>query len=284
MAFHMGTLRYLAEQNALERVHRISSVSGGSLVVGLIFQEAEYQWPTSEAFIAQIYPEIRRRLCTHSMMHGVLAQLINPLNWRFILSRTNLLAQTLRKSWNVNVPLSALPAFPEWSINGTNAENGRRFRFKRENMGDYLSGYTDTKNFPLANAMAVSAAFPGGFGPLTLKATLYDWKKREWDAPAGSEQSIDVGDRLHLYDGGVYDNLGLEPFFDSGKGLSRQDQHAIVVSDAGKPLPQGFSKGPLNPFRLARVADIMSDQSHALRVRTFKIGRASCRERVFALV
>ena len=64
-------------------------------------------------------------------------------------------------------------------------------------------------NFPLGSALAVSAAFPIGFGPLALRADGYTWKKRAWDAPKGSEQVVEVGTkRLHLYDGGLYDNLG----------------------------------------------------------------------------
>ncbi|MEF9672493.1 patatin-like phospholipase family protein [Pseudomonas sp. PCH446] len=34
MAFHLGVLKYLAEQQALERLTQISTVSGGSLLVG----------------------------------------------------------------------------------------------------------------------------------------------------------------------------------------------------------------------------------------------------------
>ena len=36
MAFHLGVLRRMAEQGLLERVSHLSSVSGGSLIVGLV--------------------------------------------------------------------------------------------------------------------------------------------------------------------------------------------------------------------------------------------------------
>ena len=67
----------------------------------------------------------------------------------------------------------------------------------------------------------------------------------------------------------MYDNLGLEPFFDAGNGAPKHDGLFILVSDAGAPLPAGFSYGVLSPWRLKRVADIMSEQARALRVRTF---------------
>ena len=44
---------------------------------------------------------------------------------------------------------------------------------------------------------------------------------------------------------------------------------AIYVSDAGAPLSQGLSAGALSPWRVKRLADIMSEQSRTLRVRSF---------------
>ena len=270
MAYHLGVLKLLAERRLLESVERISTVSGGSLLVGLIFQEGNLTWSTSQAFLSMVYPSLREKLCARSLQWGAIRQLRNPCNLRFILSRANLLARALKAEWNVTGRLIDLPTKPEWSINGTTAENGKRFRFKAMDMGDYTLGYASPGEFPLANALAVSAAFPGGFGPLALNASKFNWRKRHWDALVGTEQTVDIGyKRLHLYDGGVYDNLGLEPFFDAGRGTSKLQTACIVVSDAGAPLSPGFSFGSLNLFRLKRVADIMADQAHALRVRTF---------------
>lgn len=270
MAFHLGVLRLLAERRLLEDVHRISTVSGGSLLIGLVLQASSMRWPSSEAFISTIYPGLREKLTKRSLQWGAVRQLLKPWNVRFLLSRANLLALALRQEWGVSAKLAELPAFPEWSINGTTAENGKRFRFKRGDIGDYTLGYAAPGNFPLASALAVSAAFPGGFGPLKLDATLFDWRRRQWGVPPGSEESVAIGYKsLHLYDGGVYDNLGLEPFFDAGRGESKHPDNLIVVSDAGAPLPSGFSFFTFSPFRLKRVADIMADQAHALRVRTF---------------
>ena len=134
-----------------------------------------------------------------------------------------------------------------------------------------MLGHAKPKDFPLANALAVSAALPGGFGPLTLEARRFEWARRpSWDAPASAIQPVEpMFRRVHLYDGGVYDNLGLEPYFDAGLGAPKDAGQFILASDAGAPLRSGFSYMALNPFRLKRVADIMSDQSRALRVRTF---------------
>lgn len=270
MVFHLGAMKLLAERGLLENVARISTVSGGSLLVGLIFQECDLTWPSSKVFLSEVYPSLRKKLCARSLQWGAMRQLCNPSNLRFVLSRANLLALALKTEWNVTGRLIDLPNKPEWSINGTTAETGKRFRFKSVDMGDYTLGYAAPGEFPLADALAVSAAFPGGFGPLTLNASKFNWRKRPWDALVGTEQPVHIGyKRLHLYDGGVYDNLGLEPFFDAGRRTSKVPDTCIVVSDAGAPLSAGFSFGKFNLFRLKRVADIMADQTHALRVRTF---------------
>ncbi|NWD71636.1 patatin-like phospholipase family protein [Pseudomonas gingeri] len=270
MVFHLGVLKYLAEQKALERVTQISTVSGGSLLVGLMFHENQGQWPDSATFLQRIYPALQAKLCSRSLLWSALRQLLNPLNWRFLLSRANLLALALQKEWGVTALLPEIAASPDWSINGTTAENGKRFRFKRNDMGDYSIGYAATHGFPLAKALAVSAAFPGGIGPLSLKTRRFQWMQRLWDAPLKSAVAVRLPfKKLRLYDGGVYDNLGLEPFFDAATGQTKRYEYPIIVSDAGAPLQPGFDAGVLSPWRLKRLADIMSDQSRALRSRTF---------------
>ena len=271
MVFHAGVLRWMADHGLLERVSRISTVSGGSLLTGLIFQFNGMKWPTSDEYLSQVYPQLRKALCGRSLMWGAVRQLLNPLNWRFLLSRANLLGLALRNEWQIRAPLSALPSTPEWSINGTTAENGKRFRFKFNQMGDYEVGYSsDCGSFPLANAMAVSAAFPGLIGPLTLRARSFEWRKRPWGTAPGTEQIITLPFKnLHLYDGGVYDNLGLEPLFDAGRQCSKVGEECIVASDAGLPLAPGFQSNPLSVFRLKRVTDVMSEQVRSLRVRAF---------------
>lgn len=269
MVFHLGVLRHLAERGLLESVERISTVSGGSLLVGLLLQQNEMRWPTSERFLSHSLPTLRQELCARSLQWGAARQLLNPLNWRFLLSRANLLALALRHEWGVTTRLTNLPKVPEWSINGTTAESGKRFRFKRGDIGEYTLGYASAARFPLASALAVSAAFPGGFGPLSLKTGEYEWRKREWGASLETaEPALPAFRRLHLYDGGVYDNMGLEPFFDAGRQVPKQEGCYLICSDAGAPLAPGFEMGPLNAFRLTRIADIMSDQSRSLRVRT----------------
>lgn len=273
MVFHLGVLQCLAEKQLLEQVSHVSTVSGGSLILGLIFQESGMKWPSSLEYLQDILPALKKKLCSHSLIGGMVRQLRYPRNLPYLFSRANLVAGALREEWGVSGQLKDLPVSPEWSINGTTAETGKRFRFKRNDLGDYMIGYASTNSFALAEALAVSAAFPGGIGPLVFNVKGFEWKKRDWHEPLEAAKVVEPPyDRLHLYDGGVYDNLGLEPFFDTGTGNIKTEfpvGTSIIASDAGAPLAQGFSYFKLNPWRMKRVADIMSDQSRALRIRTF---------------
>jgi NTE family protein len=275
IAFHAGVLQRMAENGWLERIGHISSVSGGSLFAGLLFQTTNNCWPTSAQYLNHTLPHVRNLLTSKSLQTDALCRLIfNPFNWHFILSRANILRQSIEYCWGVTATLDQLPQWPVWSINGTTAENGKRFRFKGSKIGDYEIGYADTTNYKLAIAMAVSAAFPGGIGPLMLNTTNYQWRKQEnWDSMDSVAMVTPKLKKIHLYDGGVYDNLGLESLFDMGKQILKQNNEVpidfIIVSDAGAPFPRNRIPGPLNPLRLRRLADVAFDQVRSLRVRSF---------------
>ncbi|WP_434471138.1 patatin-like phospholipase family protein [Aeromonas veronii] len=275
-AFHAGVLRYLAEQKLLENVVHISSVSGGSLFIGIVFQNSSLNWPGSETYLRKVLPHIRQILTTKSLQRSALFRLFfNPMNWRFILSRANVLEQAISSLWRVKSSLDTLGSIPAWSINCTTGETGRRYRFKNGTMGDYELGYANVDDFSLSRAMAISAAFPGGIGPLALNVSEFNWSKRkEWNSNT-TEHYHPPFNKIHLYDGGLYDNLGIEPMFDVGKRSLKSDNTLtrdvtyLLVSDGGSPFERKAIPHPLNPFRFKRIADISLDQNRALRVRSF---------------
>ncbi len=271
MAFHSGVLHWLAKVGQLSQVTHVSSVSGGSLLTGLILRLSNWSWPSAEQYKTVVLPQTRKILTEQDLVIQALLRLIHPMNWNYLLSRANILARTIESTWGIDAHLADLPEVPVWSVNGTTAETGRRFRFKRTAVGDYELGYTDAAKFKVADTMAISAAFPGLIGPFAIRTVDYVWYKREsWNAKIESaEKKQPPFEHLHLYDGGVYDNLGIEPLFDSGKQEPKDGVNFILVSDAGAPLPRTKLRFTLNPYRLKRIADIMSDQGRALRVRSF---------------
>ena len=67
MAFHAGVLKYLAESRALDRVREISTVSGGSLLVGLLYSLNNKKWPSSKAYEDHIFADIQYCLTNNAL-------------------------------------------------------------------------------------------------------------------------------------------------------------------------------------------------------------------------
>lgn len=267
MVFHCGVLKLLAEHGALERVSKVSTVSGGSLLVGLLLQLNGMRWPTSDEYLKTLLPRLQDVLTKTDLQKAAMRAMLHPANWRFALSRANVLASAIGSTWGIDALLDELPASPVWSINATTAETGKRACIEGGELRDWMLGATQMKQLPLRDAMAVSAAFPGLIGPYVLQTDSFDWDLPMYASGEEARPAEDRFAKIHLYDGGVYDNLGLEPFFDAGFGPKPKIDGLIISSDGGAPLPGGFEMGRLNLFRLKRVADIMSDQTRALRAR-----------------
>jgi NTE family protein len=267
MAFHCGVLQFLAESESLERVRKLSTVSGGSLLVGLMLQHNGMQWPASRDYLGALLPRVRQVLTQTDLQRAALRAMLSPRHWGFGLSRANILASALGSAWGIDARLDEVPAEPVWAINATTAETGKRASIEGNTLKDWALGTAHLGALPLRDAMAVSAAFPGLIGPYVLKTDSLDWTLPMFSSGEEARPAEDRFAKIHLYDGGVYDNLGLEPFFDAGYGPKPKIDGTIISSDGGAPLPRGFNLGRFNVFRLKHVADIMSDQVRALRAR-----------------
>ena len=201
MAFHAGVIRYLAEDELLHHVNHISSVSGGSLLVGMILKSSQWKWPSAGEYRTTALPYIRQTLTEKDLGLHAVRRLVRPNNWRYALSRANVIADAIEHSWSIDAKLADLPDEPVWSVNATTSETGRRFRFKQTAVGDYELCYANAAEFKVADAMAVSAAYPGIIGPFVIEAGRYEWRKREsWDLPKEAEQTIvPPFAKLHLW-------------------------------------------------------------------------------------
>lgn len=159
---------------------------------------------------------------------------------------------------------------PALVINATSLNSGHNWRFEAVRMGEALpddpvkgelvnavdknmrleQGYFDATaptapegalqipdaqvDFPLALAVAASAAVPGVFHPLAISG-LYE------------------GVRVQLVDGGVQDNQGLQ-------ALEDQDCERIVISDASGQMDDLDKPAPFTPKVLFRTVGVAEDR------------------------
>jgi len=273
--FHLGVLERLAGEQRLEDVSFLSSVSGGSLCVALVMSLAEMRWPSSQEYREEILPSARTLLTRCDLQFGLIGRVVR-LPFRAFATRADDLSLLLQKRWGVTGTLADLPEHPRWMINATCYETGKNWRFERARMGDYVFGYSRNATLPLSDAVAASAGFPGLIGPLVLDTRPFSWfrytaqRTVDPDAPEApatrwtTEPADPPFSRLHLWDGGVYDNLGLEALHNFREGW-RQDVDFLIVSDGCCGERPDVYRSWKAPMRLIR--GIMMDQIRSLRYR-----------------
>jgi len=267
--FHVGALRRLNAQGLLSRARTLSSVSGGSIANGLLAKV----WPELTADPSGVFTNFEavfetplRAFCARDIRSGpLLWQRLFPGNWPRLLRRSfsaaDLLAEEYRKHLVGSVPLGALPKEPRFIFCAANLQTGVNFEFSADSLGDYVLGHTGPEStLPgttlLAEAIAASSAFPIAFPPLV----------RDYGPGAftgGDAKALPTGVTLtgtvKLTDGGVYDNMGLEPAWKS--------HETVLVSDGGTPFAVAARARAFLVFRLWRSYQVIANQSQAVRKR-----------------
>ncbi|MEH3148551.1 MAG: patatin-like phospholipase family protein [Methylobacterium frigidaeris] len=251
--FHLGTLWRLNEFGILAGLGRVSSVSGGAITAGVLAT----RWSSLglvQGRVARLIEEVVepvRAFCRLSLDAAAVGEgLLLP--WR---SATDAVERAYADHLFGARTLRDLPADPAFVFNSTNLQTGRSFRFTKRYIGDYTIGLVDDAPVPLARVVAASSAFPPFLSPVVLEAP----------GPFRAvEGSIHHGDpaftrRLHLTDGGAYDNLGLETVWNRCR--------TVLVSDAGAPFATTSEVETDWVRQTLRALDIATDQSRGLRKR-----------------
>jgi NTE family protein len=166
--------------------------------------------------------------------------------------------------------LTPRPGRPFLIINTTDLAIGARFEFTQDQF-DLIQ--SDLSKFPVARAVAASAAFPPYFGPVVLKNYSAEHPAPEPEFiqsvlanPVASSRLKDLalqersyvdGDRrkfIHLIDGGIADNLGLRGPVERAikleeSGVTPQARIkiprrlAIIIVDASRKQNYGWDSG-----------------------------------------
>jgi NTE family protein len=275
--FHLGMIARLARENRLEDVSLLSTVSGGSLCAGLIYSLNGVKWPGSQIFLKQVEPQARQILTNFDLQGSLISRVFGTF-WTVLETRAGVLSALLQKNWNMTAKLKELPPEPRWMINTTCYETGKNWRFERFRYGDYLFGYSNDTDLPLSDAIAASAGFPGLIGALAFETSGRNWFNYEDHSDASLKivgQDEEAGwskvpvqpryPQVHLWDGGVYDNNGLEGIHDFEKGWSYRFGFLIVSDAGGRAEEEPYRKGIPALMRLA--TGIMMKQVRSLRTR-----------------
>jgi NTE family protein len=270
--FHLGLLLRLAIEDRLERVTTISSVSGGSLAAGLVFSQAGLSWPSSREFIQSVLPAIHRTL-TQSSLQGEAFWMTLLRPWMFGKSRGNLFAQAIENAWNIHGTMKQLPQSPRWLINSTCFDTGRNWRFSQTHIGDWKFGHNFDQDVRVSLAMAASAAIPYLAGFVRLAIDPNGWFQIDPATDKPTNMVPPKAAAVRLWDGGVYENLGVEGIFKPQRGLVSDEMGFIIVSDASAHFGEDYSAATgifssrFPYLRPPRLFDVATEQVRSLRSR-----------------
>lgn len=236
-AFHLGVFRKLKAYGLLDKVDLISCVSGGSIAGAFL----ALNWNKPEAL-----DKLDHYLATKSIaVASVISGALDPFN-----SRLDKLADSYDRDLFAGKMLNDLAGGPRLYLNATNIASGNMFFFvagggKPSEMGEHELGVIPAPNFRIARAVAASSAFPPVFPPLRLDANEYP--------PAAA------CDYVTLSDGGIYDNLGINPAL-----RTRNELDYLIVSDGGKPYAIKIEPTESGAIVLKEGLDIMMEQIRGL--------------------
>jgi NTE family protein len=253
--FHLGALHRLNELGILSQIDVISSVSGGSIFAAHLAERIPI-WPEPGAVVAnwdKVVADPFRSFAQRNRRTGPVLRRLIPTNWRRPGTAIEALGTVLQHELT-SLTLKDLPERPRFIFSATDMTFGTNWIFERDRIGNFLAGYAaPTPEWTVARAVAASSCFPPVFDPMPLHLEPHQLR----GGSARQTNRDELVSRLCLTDGGVYDNLGLEPVWKTAK--------IVLVSDGGAPFGHESDPGVIR--RLFRYTSIIGNQAAAVRKR-----------------
>lgn len=256
-AFHLGALACLDRAGLLGALKAVSTVSGGTFT-GSRYALALAQGAAFAEFFRSFYDD----LATYDLLKLGLDQLggeapeVPSERHDLIVSLASVYARTFfasgsepRKPYVFADILDAPVGIEEIALNATEFRYGLAFRFQKSRRGRIGNGRVsipraEAAKIRLADIVAASSCFPGGFEPLAFPDDFVWPDNRVPDAVRSA-----VGDRpLALMDGGIYDNQGIDSLLLADERAAI-DLDLFIISDVDQrsrdmyPFPEGFRNG-----------------------------------------
>lgn len=243
-AFHLGVFRKLHAMGLLWKIDLLTCVSGGSIAGAYLAAN----WRKESAL-----DELEKYLRTKSIaVSSFIGGALDPFS-----SRLEKLAESYDRDLFKGLSLEGLAQGPRIYLNATNLSSGNMFFFVAggngsTEMGEHELGILPAAGFPICKAVAASSAFPPVFPPLRIEEPVYS-------APGFDYQT--------LTDGGIYDNLGVNPLL----RLKRNSLAYAIVSDAGKPFELNGSPTEIGSAVLVQAIDILMEQVRGLQFQRLQL-------------
>lgn len=248
--FHLGAIRRLNEFGILPNLTTVSSVSGGSILNGFLASRLDTSLSNGITDFDNSTSKKVRQFCSLDIRRWLGLEAVIPGT-----HNSSGLAKQYDEHLTFGKLLTNIPATPRHIFCSTDLAYGVNWMFKKLQCGDYEAGFQDTPaDWLVSTAVAASSCFPPVFKPLNLN--LDPTKLTTGKVPASPQRDKCIRE-ITFSDGGVYDNLGLEPIW--------KDHEIVLSSDGGALFPVGGDNG--FPWEIGRFISIPENQGLALRKR-----------------
>jgi NTE family protein len=248
--FHLGAIRRLNEFGILPRITTLSSVSGGSILNGFLASRLPGPLSSGIADFENTASKPVREFCSLDIRRWLALKAVVPGT-----HNSEGLAKQYDEHLTNGKKLVEIPDSPVHTFCTTDLAYGVNWMFKKKQCGDYQAGFQDTpREWAVSTAVAASSCFPPVFKPMNLNL---DPKKLTEGKITSSPQRDKCIRDITFSDGGVYDNLGLEPIW--------KDHEIVLCSDGGALFPLGGDTGFI--WEISRFISIPENQVLALRKR-----------------
>jgi len=220
--FHIGSLVRLNELGYLPRIHRVVSVSGGSIAAALLalrWGELGFDESGVARNLVDKVVDPLREFCGRNVdVPTILKAVLTP--WR-LRRPGNLLASTYAKHLFGGATLQDLPDIPNFSFLSVELHSAATFFFNKRRVGCYTLGYShQAATIRIADCVAASSSFPPVFSPFRLRLPE--------PLSGGFLHAFSGVETVFLTDGGTIDNTGSDVLW--------RTRGSLLISDAGKRL------------------------------------------------
>ncbi|WP_022926205.1 patatin-like phospholipase family protein [Serinicoccus marinus] len=283
--FHLGAVRRLDELGVLGSLRSLSAVSGGAVLATLLLHP-DLEWPDAdggtgpgggrvggleELVAAPLLALTRRNLRTPALLSRV-----SPRGWGRPDPSVQVLADELERAvpwWGTDLREHRRRGGPVVLTGVTEIGYGVSWLFAdprsagpRGRIGDHRLGHAaPPPGLRLVDSVAASCAYPPFFGPLELDGADLGLTGGAADPDEPEAVREAIRRRIQLVDGGVYDNLALEPVW--------SDHATVLVSDGGAVFGGRPAGSVLS--RLGRLLSIASSGGQTARLRWLRAGFAA---------
>ena len=259
--FQLGTLAYLNKVELLEKVSKLSTVSGGTFT-GASYVLAKIEGQDFEQYFAQFYDNLEKSNLTEKVLDQLGdGKFYNQSGRKSLITAaaqvyaTSFFEDTKGQPYRMETIVNSSIHIKDITFNTTEFKTGLNFRFQRTVSNRSYMGNTNfilkegTSDIRVADVVAASSCFPGGFEPIVFPED-FCWSDQQALQSVTNKIRMKTEKQIPLMDGGVYDNQGI---YALKQAIRRDKNHKHIQPQRDLILISDVDSKPETLYELPKI-------------------------------